>query len=663
MKRILSLCTLLAATLLLRAAAIGTWTAYLAYSEIAEIEKAGETLFVLASDGLFSYNTSDHSVQTYDKATVLSDCVIAHIAWCPSASRLVVVYKNHNIDLLEKSGNVVNISDYYSKAMTESKTVNAINIVGKYAYLATGFGILKVNVERAEISDTYNLGFAVDWVHVDGQRIYAESSAMGQYSALLTSNLLDKSNWTRTANYTAQDKTIPDEWRQQALLANPGGPRYNRVGKMRFVGGKLYTVNNVSEQDACVQVWDGNEWTLYDNSFASSLGHRYVGNYCVDVDPLDHSHVAVGGQTGVYEFRDGQLLHAWTNDNSPLQTAQTVGNQNKDYVVVTNVRYDAQGNLWCLNSISPSTSIVKLSHDGTWSSHHQSKLITNGVKSFEEMRSLMTDSHGLMWFTNDFYRDPSLICYWPQADTVRVYKTFINQDDTQVLVKQVRCVAEDKDQNIWVGTVLGPLMLERSQIAQGGEVFTQVKVPRNDGTTFADYLLADVDITSIVVDGGGRKWFGTNGYGVYLVSADNLTQLSHFTAENSNLLSNTIYDIAIDEQTGEVFIATDKGLCSYMSDASHINDVMTKDNVYAYPNPVRPDYTGPITITGLSYDADVKIVTANGALVTSGRSNGGSFVWDGCDSQGRRVASGVYMVMTATREGEKGTVCKVAIIN
>ena len=90
---------------------------------------------------------------------------------------------------------------------------------------------------------------------------------------------------------------------------------------------------------------------------------------------------------------------------------------------------------------------------------------------------------------------------------------------------------------------------------------------------------------------------------------------------------------------------------------------MTTDSVYAYPNPVRPDYTGLITVTGLSMDADVKIVTASDALVAQGRSNGGSFTWDGCDSSGHRVASGVYMVMTATKEGKSGTVCKIAIVN
>ena len=209
---------------------------------------------------------------------------------------------------------------------------------------------------------------------------------------------------------------------------------------------------------------------------------------------------------------------------------------------------------------------------------------------------------------------------------------------------------------------MGLLLLEKSEIENNGNVFTQVKVPRNDGTNNADYLLANVDISSIAIDGGNRKWIGTLNNGVYLISADNMTQIHHFTTSNSKLLSNAVLSIAINPTSGEVFFATDKGLCSYVSDATAPNTEMTTDNVRAYPNPVEPGYSGPITISGLSLDADVKILTTNGVVVNQGRSNGGTYVWDGCDQKGRRVASGIYMVATATSKGEKGTVCKIAIV-
>ena len=120
--------------------------------------------------------------------------------------------------------------------------------------------------------------------------------------------------------------------------------------------------------------------------------------------------------------------------------------------------------------------------------------------------------------------------------------------------------------------------------------------------------------------------------------------------------------LAINNTTGELFIGTDIGLCSYSSDASTAVETMEKDNVYAYPNPVVSGYDGLITIVGLSMNADVKILSTSGQLVAQGRSNGGTFTWNGRDRQGKRVASGVYMVATATSDGKKGTVCKIAII-
>ena len=214
-----------------------------------------------------------------------------------------------------------------------------------------------------------------------------------------------------------------------------------------------------------------------------------------------------------------------------------------------------------------------------------------------------------------------------------------------------------------MGTNLGLFYIDKNEIGDSDAKFNQVKIARNDGSNFADYLLTGINISHVAIDGGNRKWISTTGTGVFLISADNQTQISNFTAENSKLLSNTIYSSAINHQTGIIYFLTDKGLCSYQSDATEPVEVMSKDNVYAYPNPVTPDYTGLITVVGLSYDADIKITSSNGALIAEGRSNGGTFTWDGKDQKGRRVASGIYMVITATNDGKKGTVCKIAVIN
>ena len=155
------------------AAPIGTWTSYLAYGNITEIVPTGNTVYVLSSGGLFSYRLSDTSVDTYDNTNVLSDCNIAHISYCKAAKRLVIAYQNQNIDLLDDKGNVMNVSALYNKTTTDDKTINEGRVNGAYAYISTNFGILKMNVEKGEFSDTYNLGRKVTSTIVNGDFIYA----------------------------------------------------------------------------------------------------------------------------------------------------------------------------------------------------------------------------------------------------------------------------------------------------------------------------------------------------------------------------------------------------------------------------------------------------------------------------------------------------------
>ena len=641
------------------------WKAYLAYSEPTEIEQAGNTLYVLASEGLYSYDTSDQSLQTYDKTTVLSDCGIAHIAWCQQARRLVIIYNDYNIDLLEANSNVVNIADYKDKTMTADKTVNDICISGGYAYLATGFGIVKLNVADGEISDTYQLGFNVNYCYLSDGYLYAASKAKGLYRAPLTANLLDPNEWTRYGNYTARQKTIDDDLLATVKTLSPGGPSTNHIGFLKLSGSRLYTCNGfMGNQDGSLQMLDGDNWTIYPNDMTATTGRKFVDVLAVDIDPKNSNHLMAATRNGLYEFTDARFTAYYDYQNSPIEIFD---NESVEYQLVTALKYDTDGNLWMLNSQAPHRSLIERTADGEWQTHDQQKLMglnDSGFKnkSLGNLQAMMIDSRGLLWFVNNHYTTPSFYAYDFSNNGMNSYTSFTNQDGTENSVNYVRCIAEDAGGNMWVGTDMGPFMLETSQITAASPTLTQVKVPRNDGTNYADYLLAGVDITSCVIDAANRKWFGTNGSGVYLIASNNTTQLQHFTTDNSALLSNNIQALAINNQTGELYIATDNGLCSYTAPVSS-SDGMTKDNVYAYPNPVRPDYQGAITITGLDNDADVKILTANGSLVNEGKASGGQYKWYGLDRDGRRVASGVYMVAVATAEGEKGVVCKVAIIN
>lgn len=644
------------------------WKAYLSYYEPTEIEQTPDgMLYVLASGGLFSYSTQDQEVRTYDKTTLLSDGDIAHIAWCKAAKKLVIVYSDHNIDLLSANGDVLNMPAYMNTSMTVDKSVYSVDISGNDAYLSTGFGIVKINVSDGSFADTYQLGFRVDYCYTDNDYIYAASSSKGLYRASRSSNLLNPNVWTRIGEFVARPKTMDADQLATVNKIKPEGPKYNAFGFMKVYNHKLYTCNGYQSTQGSIQVYDGNSWTTYQDDMTSSTGINYTNVMSLDIDPRDENHVMAGASTGVYEFENGNFIKMWNDQNSPIEMFDK---KSQLYELIFSVMYDKEGNLWALNSQAPTQSILEYTKDGQWVSHKHSELMKLKYlfpepQSLGMMQGLMTDSRGLFWFVNNNWNNPSFFAYYPDNDAIASFVApYSNEDGTEIQnLWYVRCIAEDKDNNIWVGTDVGPIMITPEQITASAPVYTQVKVPRNDGTNYADYLLTGVNINYIYVDKNNRKWFGTTGNGLYIIDADNITTLAHFTASNSKLLSNNIVSLAADEATGEIFIGTDKGLCSYTANFADNSDGMTKDNVWVYPNPVRPGYAGAITITGLESGATVKIVTSNGTLVNEGTASNGEYKWYGIDRNGKRVASGVYMVEVATSEGDKGVVCKIAIVN
>ena len=613
-------------------AQIGTWRNYLSYADVQQIRAAGSNdLFVLASNALYQYNKADQSIRTFDKASGLSDTYITHICWSQQAKRLIAVYQNSNIDLLDLNGNVTNISDLYTKAIIGDKTVSSIRMDGIYAYLVCGFGIVKVNMQRAEIADTYR-------------------PTHPEYPTSLPD----------------EDNSDYDQYIELVKTLKPGGPKYNYFANMKFHNGVLYTVGGGFYQlgnylrPGTVQVLNGSDWTIYQDDFKPAFATSYQDVTSIAVDPRNDSRVLVASCLGILEFENGVYKNNYTAGNNQYFTS-AAGNGDPNYVRTDGAIFDSQGNFYCLNS-GATNPIIRWNADGSWEGIKSDQLMESTGKSMYVMRSAFFDSNGRLWFTNAHRFSPYICCYDPSTNQVVKYSSMSNQDGINFVAYAAQCGCEDKEGNIWIGTDMGPVYLDQERIADNTLGVIQYKVPRNDGTNYADYLLANININCIVVDGAGRKWFGTDENGAYLISADNNTQVQHFTTDNSKLLSNRIESIAVNPATGEVFFGTDKGLCSYVSDATETNTEMTTDNVWAYPNPVTPEYAGLITIVGLSYNADVKILAANGALIAEGKSNGGSFTWDGCDQKGRRVASGIYMVATAKNNGEKGTVCKIAII-
>ncbi len=354
-----------------------------------------------------------------------------------------------------------------------------------------------------------------------------------------------------------------------------------------------------------------------------------------------------------------QQQYTHLNTNSHLNTLSTdTSSSIYGWIRVKSIAYDEEGNLWGANSQVNNPLFVK-KNNGEWASFGFSSVNTTNV----HLGNFLIDDVGQKWVIV------------PQGIGLVVYNdnnTIDNVNDDQDKVisgalgsgnlpsTSIYCMAKDRNGEIWVGSNKGvAVFFNPENIFNGGDYDAQQILVEVDG--YIEYLLTNETVTTIAVDGANRKWLGTQNAGLFLVSEDGTEQVHHFTADNSPLLSNNIIDVKINPSSGEVYIATAKGLVSYFSDATEGS--LTHENVIVYPNPVRPEYNGTIAIKGLVQDADVKITDINGVLVHETQALGSQAVWDGKNGYGDRVQTGVYLVFSTNATGTETNVAKILFVH
>lgn len=444
----------------------------------------------------------------------------------------------------------------------------------------------------------------------------------------------------------------------------------NRVGDDILIAGGNRNYEAVARPGTAMILHADGSWTNFDGASAKKKfpNERYQDVTRVVRNPNDASHYYVGtSRSGIFEFRNALCTGHIGLDNSPLKSILPAAANPQYFVSADGITYDNEGNLWMLNCTEgkEAASIRILKNNGKWAA-----IPCPEIKNASTVDKIMFDSRGWAWINSRRMteRGVFILNYNNTIDNTnddsrRLFTTIVNQDGTSYTPDNFFCTAEDIDGSVWVGTELGPFVArDVENFKSSNYTFEQVKIARNDGSGLADYLFNGISIRSIAVDGAGRKWFGTENNGVYLVSEDCQEQIYHFNTDNSLLPSNLVTDILIHPSTGTVYFATGKGLCSFVSDATTPEDDLDKDKVYAYPNPVDPDYNGPIVIRGLVKDCEIKIISATGQLVWSGQSIGGTFTWNGRNQSGKRPASGIYTVIANTPDGEEAVVTRITII-
>lgn len=463
----------------------------------------------------------------------------------------------------------------------------------------------------------------------------------------------------------------------------PNASSVNEPYYMKYANNRLYMMssgpNGRNENkkgngfDICISSLKDDVWNNLAPKSAtgfinSNSKNKLTDPFSLTVDPEDPDAIWFGTWwEGIVCVKNNEQIQKFDTKNSPMLL---------NYICnVPAMAFDKDNNLWAvhfsLESGYPRLIVLPAEkrfavdvQKSDWIVYEE----FNNV-STEKRSIISTFNNGLVYFTDGMY-SPTLVAIDNNGtvtdktdDKKAIITSFVDQDGKTVNPQFFYNFKEDKNGKVWVCMGSGVGTISKPDLVFGNNFYiNRVKVPRNDGTNLADYLLDGLCVTCMAIDGANRKWFGTTTSGVYLVNEDGTEILEHFTSENSYLPDDNVLSIVCSDDSNIVYFGTSKGTVAYSSDAVPSED--NYNNVYAYPNPVRPDYTGYITITGLMDNSLVKIADSAGNVVYSTTSNGGMVTWDGCNMNGQRVSTGVYFVLASQTDGsnKSGCVTKIMIV-
>lgn len=456
----------------------------------------------------------------------------------------------------------------------------------------------------------------------------------------------------------------------------PMGPATNIPWDLTFAGQKLFVVQGGRwaaqyNQPGYVMIYENGEWKNLNPDDIKAVTQNEVLDFVnVAVDPADNKHFFVTSYgTGAYEFKKDKFVNWYNHLNSSLETI--IASNPFRYIRLDGGIYDKSGNLFIANS-NVGAAIKVLLNNGIWTQ----LVYPNAAKPTLGKIMISNQNPNQKWVSS-VRHTPGILVFddngtiTDQSDDQSTFiSTLVYPETTDngvtvlmpITPTTVNTIVEDANGVVWVGTDQGPfLFYNTSKVYNPDYTCSRVKISRKDGTGQADYLLQNETVNVIAIDGANRKWIGTKTSGVYLMSENGQETIEQFTVANSPLLSNDILSIAINPVSGEVFFGTGNGIVSYQSDA--VEGGSEFGDVHAYPNPVRENYTGIITITGLVKDTQVKITDLNGNLICQTVSNGGLATWDGKDLHGRKVSTGIYLAICANSDGTQSTITKIMVIN
>ncbi len=691
---------------------LNTWRTHFSYQDTRGMALAARQLYCFSSNGLFYVNIADNQAITLSKQNGLTENKIKALAFSVATQQLIVGYESGNIDLIQTDteGSPTNFKNIptikNSEQVSGSKRINQIVVSGNDAFIATDFGIVRLDVARAEIKETYrnlgesgqsvaiyNLAFANDSIFAltsggllaarfsaninlqfygNWKKIIAPEPTQPTYIQVIDKQLFvaldtklygyEQGRWVVLKNYSTKITSLSVS--NNSLLIG-------LLGRITTLNGDLWTDTNLNVPQSALMATNGVIWVA-----TSQKGLLQNQNNAVRaISPTSpqfgiypklfataENIVALPVQNNGFDVFSSQK---WTSFNLPTNTTAATRLADGRIAIGTKGGLLIKNQDNSLEKIANGpTNITDLTTDrdgNVWACTTPTDFVSpnlfvlkpsNVWQSFlipsRQLTNILIDDNNYKWLitsNNDGI--------WVFDDkTNRTKQLTTNQNSGNLPSNVVNTFSKDRDGAIWIGTDRGVVVFDNSSVFNTVvNAYTPIFERRK--------LLAAEFITSFAVDGGNNKWIGTRN-GLFRFGTDGTTLLDQFNEQNCPLPSSTILSLAIEPTSGEIFVSTDKGLVSYQAAASEPNATLSQIRIF--PNPVRPDFNGLVGIKGLSENDIVKITNLAGRLVFETRSQGGVASWNLTDYQGNRAESGIYLVLVSDAIGQESVVGKLAVV-
>ncbi len=588
---------------------IGTWATHFDYKKGQDVVVVNNRIFYAAQSGLIAYDIVNKKYLKIELADGISSVNIGQMEYDVATKTLILAHKNGAIDLLKldndsKIENIINLPAIKNNnAILGSKLPNSIFIENKMAYLSTDFGLVFLDLSKNIIQDVAinlaNNGSNLQvWNTIIIENKFILATPEGFKVADLNKNLLDFNN------YSLYQKEIKTE------------------GKKCFVGKTGKVIHLIVNQK---NIWN------FENEKQIALQNFDENALDVEFKP-----------DGFFVLTESKILEYDPSLKVKTLYQNNFGQMNK-FNIANNLFWVAHKQLGLFSyGNSTYTNVTPNADLGVLSSRND---------------TLFVDNAGIQYATQGVFG--GLLVKSKTGSTKFFYNIPLNDADLSITSSTINSLAFD--------TQLGLLFLATSKgvvglypmpdLLSANDLNKFIYTPRlADGSR----SLKDENVTALAIDGGNRKWVGTSA-GLLLLNEDFSKIIYKFNTQNSPLPSNNINFLNYKGDTGDLFIYTNQGAVSFRTEATDGSQSQGK-NVIVFPNPVRPNYDGVLAVSGLVNNANFKIVNAAGAVVFTGRANGGTATWNMLTNKGIKAQSGVYFVFSANDLGQEAQVTKFLMI-